>query len=162
MLKEIIVNDIKLVPSSRDLWNVDDLDPYIKQIYGHFLSPQHMQYVSGLIAKDFNFPAAYHKPQKEYLLSELVEKYVASLNGAEISIKKDVSIRLEDNGGVIYTAYHNGYFTNLIGASILENLKLDTTLQVIRGKYSGLKKGLDHFIAKLFILDIIDLRNASC
>jgi hypothetical protein len=144
------------------LWDIKGDAPHICQIYGHFLAPRLMEAVkSSLVAKDFNFPSAYHAATGRSL--EEVLEDVAGLSASScLRVADGVRIRVESEGAVIYTPHFNGYYVNNHGVLMLELLRdagAQLSLLVDRTPFDI--DEIKDFIADLLVLGIADVVHAS-
>lgn len=120
LAQKTIQEDISLRCSSSSLWELESSTPEIRQIYGHFLPPYHRKLVRGLVAKDFNFPAAYHDASGLSKLDELYEIGERIGPNTIVSLSDSIKIRPEEGGAVAYTPYFNGFYMNEPAFQILK------------------------------------------
>lgn len=149
------------VDPSEELWNVASSTASIRQIYGHFLAPRLMEAVrSGLVAKDFNFPSAYHAATGRNL-EEVLEDIALISESTRFSLSRGVRVRSEAEGVIIYTPHFNGYFANTMGALILEALRSRVQLPLVAETTGFDIDEIKDFIADLLVLGIADVEHAS-
>jgi len=158
LTSQTMQEDVTLRQSSEDLWETSDGGPEIRQIFGHFLPPQHMKIVDGLVAKDFNFPAVYHSARDVCSLAclhSIGEKLNAT---TAVALAPGVVIREEPSGAVLSTPYHNGFWVNTRGAEILGKCRELTNVEDLATATRGLEfeKTLI-FIARCVTLGIINV-----
>lgn len=110
--KLAIQEDMMLRDPSLSLWKVEENEPEIRQIYGHFLPPFHRELGRGLVAKDFNFPPASHDTSGLYKLDELHEIGERIGPNTIVSLNDSIKIRPEEGGAIAYTPYFNGFYMN--------------------------------------------------
>ena len=153
---------VSSVLASGDQWYVDTAALAVRQIYGHFLAPRLMEAVkSGLVAKDFNFPSAYHAAtgrSLEEVLQDVAGLSVYSL----LRVADGVRIRPESEGAVIYTPHFNGYYVSKHGALILELLHgARTQLSLLVDRIPFDIDEIKDFVGSLLVLGIVDVQHAS-
>ena len=148
---------VALLEPGNALWTVGDDTPIVRQIYGHFLAPRLMKAVkSGLVAKDFNFPSAYHAATDRSLETVLAE--IESLEPATtVCIVEGVRIREEDEGAVVYTPHFNGYYLNHLGREVLGFAAEATALSSLAECTSLDIDEIKDFIADLMVLGIVNV-----
>lgn len=148
---------VTLLDPTRKLWEIGSGKPEIRQIYGHFLAPRLMEAVkSGLVAKDFNFPSAYHAATGRSLEAVLAE--IESLEPAmTVCLVEGIRIREEDEGAVVYTPHFNGYYLNHLGREVLGLAAAATTLSSLAECTLLDIDEIKDFIAELMMLGIVDV-----
>jgi hypothetical protein len=149
--------DISLQDPSSSLWEIQKRKPEIRQIYGHFLPPSHRELVKGLVAKDFNFPPAYYDASNMPRLHELYE--IGERIGPDtiVSLSNSIKIRPEEEGGIVYTAYFNGFYVN---DSAYQILKCCASKEKVEKIVSTLGIDLDtvlEFLARSLTLGIVNV-----
>jgi len=111
--KKVMIEDVSLNAPSASLWQLHENKPEIRQVYGHFLPPYHMVLVDrGLVAKDFNFPSAYHASANLSELNELCETGEMFKPNTIVRFNDSIKLRDEKKGAIIYTPYFNGFYIN--------------------------------------------------
>jgi len=160
LTKETLMSDVELRHGSSNCWGLNAKSPDIRQIYGHFLPPQHMQIVDGLVAKDFNFPAAYHRVICTCTLDEL-HALGTKLSADSVCIVADsVDIREESDGAILYTSYHNGFYVNDLGRKILEQCQKAVSLGSIARQLSLKCSQVLEFIARTMTIGVVQIHAA--
>jgi hypothetical protein len=155
--KRTIEEDISLRHSAPSLWEVKKREPEIRQVYGHFLPPAHRKLVKGLVAKDFNFPPAYHDASNSLGLYELCEIGERLDLDTSVSVADSIQMRPEKEGAIVYTPYFNGYYVNESAYQILKHCanKVNVESIVIM---SGLRvECVLEFLARALTLGIVDV-----
>jgi hypothetical protein len=157
LTEKTMQEDIGLCDGSQSLWDFKSDEPAIKQIYGHFLPPQHMKIVDGLVVKDFNFPAAYHRAPHVCTLGELHMIGESLSPESIISLDRSVIMREERDGVVLYTPYFNGFFANKVAADILMACAAKTAVRSIASQLDLAYSTVLEFIARALTLGIIEV-----
>lgn len=158
-VRKTIREDISLCNSSKVLWQLHSDEPDIKQIYGHFLPPLHRNLVEGLIAKDFNFPSAYHAAKNLNKLLELYAKRFELRPECIISLNPSVKLRIEEKGAVVYTQYFNGYYVNQLAYEILKCCEDEISVMDVASKSGYQLNSVKDFLTRILILGLIDASN---
>lgn len=157
-LENVIEEDTSVVPEKESLWHLVSDKPEIKQIYGHFLPPIHMKKVKGIVAVDFNFPAAYHAIDSEF--SEINANLGGKIridSATKVRLNKSVRIRQEKNGAVVYTPYFNGFFINSVGYKMINSLSDACPLAKVAEVMKIEVDLVFVFVARLLSLGIVNL-----
>jgi len=158
LISKTLKEDVDLLKPSSSLWRLSRSKPQIKQIYGHFLPPYHRKLVRGLVAKDFNFPAAYHAVVNSSDLDELYAIGKKLSPNTIVSISDSVKIRAEKNGGaVVYTRYFNGFYMNESAYEILKCCKDKVSVAGIVSEIGFDLETVSDFLARTLILGIINV-----
>lgn len=130
--EKIILEDVKGQKSSKNVWNIPDDVPSIKQIYGTFFPPYHMKYFEQYIKHVHSNPHAHHdtngyiqsKIESMNINQEQFDNFLTLCESITIDtkglLKEDIKTRNEKSGAVIWTGYHNGFFVNKKGKQVLE------------------------------------------
>lgn len=158
--KETINEDVSERTSSASLWNLEDECPQIRQIFGHFLPPHHMQMVEGLVAKDFNFPAAYHRAAIACTLAKLHALGAELSEDTVVTVDSAIEVRKETGGAVLYTPYHNGFFVNSIGHQILEKCRTAVPVRSIVEQLSLECSQVIEFLARALTIGLVQVHEA--
>jgi len=148
------------VPPSESLWVINPDEPLIRQIYGHFLAPQLMEAVqSGLVAKDFNFPSAYHAATGRSL--EAVLEDIKNLEpSSTVRLAAGVRIRDDNEGCILYTPHYNGYYANELGRKVLESVSNSSSLSFLVKHIPLDIDKIQDFISELLVLGVVDVEYA--
>jgi len=159
LTKKVIKEDTSLQRSSSSLWQLQKSKPEIRQIYGHFLPPYHMKLVKGLVAKDFNFPSAYHAAAN---LSQLDELYaIGEKLAPDTTVWRNDSIKIrpERDGAIVYTPYFNGFYINKSAYEILECCNGDGKVSInnISSKLGYAPGTVINFIARALTLGLVNV-----
>jgi hypothetical protein len=155
-VQKTLKEDISLCASSKTLWQLDENEPDIKQIYGHFLPPLHRNLVEGIVAKDFNFPAAYHAANNLNKLIELYVKHFELKPSNIISLNPSIKIRKEKERAVVYTQYFNGYIVNKPAYKLLKCCEDEISVMDVASK-SGYRLDLvKEFLTRALMLGLIN------
>lgn len=151
---------VTLLDPTRTLWEIESEKPEIRQIYGHFLAPQLLEAAkSGLVAKDFNFPSAYHAVTGRSL--EAVLEDIKNLEPTStVRLAEGVHIRDDNEGCTIYTPHYNGYYTNELGRMVLESVSNLSSLSCLAEHISLDIDEIKDFIAELMVLGIVNVDHA--
>jgi len=154
----VIEEDISIASSTEALWQVTSSKPEIKQIYGHFLPPIHMKRVNGIVAVDFNFPPAYHKPDSEIgVINASLDGQILIDSTTKVYINKSIRIRPEKDGAVVYTCYFNGFFINTIGYEIINYLSNGYPIAKVAKETKYDINLISNFVARLLALGIVQV-----
>ena len=155
-----INDDVVLLDSSPLLWDINTEVPEIRQIFGHFLPVEHRKLIRDMIAKDFNFPPAYHDDsnttdtiENNDILPEIDPETIVEINHKE-------KIREDGDGAVLYTSYFNGFYMN---KSAYQVLKCCTDIVKVKDIVSSTGIGLDivlKFLRKAQTLGILNVNLA--
>lgn len=139
-----------------DRWDVGPA-PAVRQIYGHFLAPNLLEASGrGLVAKDFNFPAAYHAATGRSLEATLAE-IDALTPGSRVQLACGVRVRPEDDGAVLYTPHFNGYYVNELGAELVNAACGLTRIAELSASVGLDIDATSEFVAELLLLGIVDV-----
>lgn len=155
-----LCNWVDLRESERRLWDVAEGVPVIRQIYGHFLAPRLVEAVrSGLVAKDFNFPSAYHASTGRSLESVMQE--IAALSPlTRLRIGAGVHVRSESCGAVVYTPHYNGYYVNGNGLLILKALQVPSEFARVAASLPVSVEAIKEFVGLLLLVGIAEVEHA--
>jgi hypothetical protein len=131
--------------------------PEVRQIYGHFLAPCLLQASErGLVAKDFNFPAAYHAATGRSLQATLAT--IDALGpDSRVQLACGVRVRPEDDGAVLYTPHFNGYYVNQLGAELVDTAHRSTRIAQMSAAVGLDVVATTEFVAELLLLGILDV-----
>jgi hypothetical protein len=154
--KETIEEDIRLQDSSSLQWDIQNDGPEIKQIFGHFLPPAHRMLVKGLVAKDFNFPPAYHKCSNAFNIEQLYELGENIDGDIIVSLNDLVRIRDEREGAIVYTPYFNGFYLNAIACDILKCCEKHIRVAAIASKLDMDVEVVSKFISRAITLELVN------
>lgn len=157
LTKNVMDEDVSLRESSSMLWELKNDKPEIRQVYGHFLPPNYMKLVdNGLVAKDFNFPAAYHSAVSLRLNQIYMagEKLTA---GTAVQINGSIKMRTEKDGAIVYTPYFNGFYLNNKAYEILKCCQKKTSIDEIASKLGCDVDTVREFLVRALILGIVDV-----
>jgi hypothetical protein len=158
LMKKVMVEDVRVWNPSTLLWRLEESKPEIRQIYGHFLPPYHMKLVNdGLVAKDFNFPAAYHTFIGLSELNELFEIGEKLKSDTIMQLNDFIKIRVEETGAIVYTPYFNGFYVNRSAYKILECLKVKMSIDDIVSKSGYNFETVVDFLARILALGIVNV-----
>jgi len=158
-IKKSIEQDAKLNSSSSLLWKFGSKKPEVRQIYGHFLPPSHMEVVKkiGLVAKDFNFPAAYHAHQTKESLKRLYTIGKEISENTIVSINNRIKVRQDGDGAIVYTPYFNGFYLNKLAYEIIASCEKKTKVKNIAKKLGVALESIVEFLTRIFTLEIINV-----
>ena len=157
LTKKAIKEDLTLQRSSSSLWQIQKSKPEIRQIYGHFLPPYHMKLVKGLVAKDFNFPSAYHTVANLFQLDELYMIGKKLTPATTISRNHSIKIRNERNGAIVYTPYFNGFYMNKSAYEMLEYCDGKVSINNISSELGYALETVINFIARALTLGLVNV-----
>lgn len=160
LTKRTIREDISLRSPSSSLWEFEKIKPEIRQIYGHFLPPSHRKFVRGLVAKDFNFPPAYHNVPDSHGLNEQYKDGERITADTIISINNALKIRAEREGAIVYTPYFNGFYMNQSAYQILKRCEHGTPVKNIMSTLELDPKSVLEFLARALTLGIINVHTS--
>lgn len=155
LTKKALDDDTSLHNSSFSLWDLKNEEPVIKQIFGHFLPPNHMKIAKGLVAKDFNFPSAYHASENGYDLDDLYEIGRKIDSNTIVCQDDSIKIRPEKHGAIAYTPYYNGFFINKSGYEIIKLCRNDIALKEINPKVENEMDTIIEFVARAITLELL-------
>lgn len=149
--------DLTLFDPSPVLWEIDEAEPEIRQIYGHFLPPAHRRFDRGHVAKDFNFPPAYHDSSNLRRLTEGSEIEYGITCNSIVSLCDSIKIRAEGEGAIVYTPYFNGFYVNNRAYTILKYCQNKVTVDSIITKSGFDPEIIIEFLTRTLALDIINV-----
>lgn len=152
-IRKIIGEDTKLAQPSRSLWELSADKPEIRQIYGHFLPPMHRMKANELIAVDFNFPPTYHAANTR---NGRGLPGVRPTPFTPLRISRNVRMRFERGGFVVYTPYFNGFFVNGAGARVVRQLFKRNTIAKAAEELGCDADIVGTFVTRLAALGIVD------
>lgn len=155
--KTTIQEDLRLQDSSPSLWQIQKREPEIRQIYGHFLPPCHRKLVGVLVAKDFNFPPAYHDASNVLRLRELYEIGGRIGQDTIVSLDTSIKIRPEEEGAVVYTPYFNGFYVNDSAYQILRCCASEKRIEKIASASGIDLDAVLEFLARALTLGIVNV-----
>ena len=156
--KKVMMDDVSLNAPSASLWQLQENKPEIRQVYGHFLPPYHMELIGrGLVAKDFNFPSAYHASANLSELNELYETGEMFKPDTIVRINDSIKIRDEKDGAIIYTPYFNGFYINTSAREILECCNGEVSIGSIIQKLRYDQETVIDFLARVLTLGLVNV-----
>jgi hypothetical protein len=158
LVKRAVEEDVALHKPSRSLWRVSRSEPEIRQIYGHFLPPYHRLLVKSLVAKDFNFPAAYHAAVNLSRLKQLYRIGERLDPETTIAVNHGIRVRIEEHGAIVYTPYFNGFYMNREAVEIWNCLEDGMSILSTATKLGLPLKTVTALITRMLMLGLVDVR----
>lgn len=112
--------------------------------------------VNGLVAKDFNFPAAYHRA-KGGGADNICALDQDCSESSFFLLDDSVKVRREGEGAVLYTSYHNGFYVNGAGMRILDLCREGMSVREIIEKLSLDCSRVLEFLARALTIGVVQV-----